>query len=60
MNFKSNHREEKSPCVYKTLYLPERLKDQVEKLAADSGTSFNKLSVKMIEYCLKEIEGPRG
>lgn len=59
MTFKANFREEKTPCVYKTLYLPEKLKDQVEKLAADSGTSFNKLSVKMIEYCLKEMEGPQ-
>lgn len=42
--------------IYKTIYLSRELIDAIEKLAADSNTSFNNIVVSMIEYCLDDID----
>ena len=42
--------------IYKSLYIPEALAEQVERLASKNGTSFSKMVVRMIEYCLKDME----
>lgn len=46
----------KKKNISKSLYIPERLADRVEKIAAENGTSFSNMVVSMIEYCLKEME----
>ena len=53
MKFVPKSTKEKSPSVYKTLYIKEELVKEVEKIADDNNTSFNNVIVSMIETCLK-------
>lgn len=49
-------KERKKGSVYKTLYISEELMEEVNRLAIANDTSFNKMVITMIEYCLQEIE----
>ncbi len=42
--------------IYKSLYISEALAEQVDRLASKNGTSFSKMVVRMIEYCLNDME----
>ena len=54
MPFQPKQTRQKKKSVYKTLYISQELVDAVDKLAAESGTSFNNVIVSMVEYCLAE------
>ncbi len=56
MSFQPKPTKRKVEAVNKSLYLPKVIAEQIDKLAAENGTSFNNMVVSMIEYCLKEIE----
>lgn len=56
MPFQIKSRGEKASGVYKTIYLPETLREQVEQVAAANHTSFNKIVVDMIKYCLNDLK----
>ena len=45
--------KDKEPSVYKSIYIKQSLVDQVEKIAKEHDTSFNKVVVSMIESCLE-------
>lgn len=49
-------RREGKEKMYKTIYLSREMIDAIEKMAADSNTSFNNIVVSMIEYCLNDTE----
>lgn len=53
MKFVPKKTKEKEPTSYKTLYLKEKLVNEVEKIAKENDTSFNNVVVSMIETCLK-------
>ena len=53
MKFVPKKTKEKEPTAYKTLYLKEKLVNEVEKIAKENNTSFNNVVVSMIETCLK-------
>lgn len=53
MKFIPKKTKEKEPTSYKTLYLKEKLVNEVEKIAKENNTSFNNVVVSMIETCLK-------
>jgi hypothetical protein len=53
MKFVPKKTKEKEPTSYKTLYLKEKLVNEVEKIAKENNTSFNNVVVSMIETCLK-------
>lgn len=52
VNFKIKQTKEKEECTYKTVYLKQKLVDEIEKLAIDNKTSFNNVVISMIEACL--------
>lgn len=52
MDFKIKQTKEKEECTYKTVYLKQKLVDEIEKLAIDNKTSFNNVVISMIEACL--------
>ncbi len=54
MPFEPKKTKNKVTSVYKTLYISEALVKEVDRLAGESGTSFNNIVVSMIEYCLDE------
>ncbi len=56
MPFEPKSAKKKGKGIYKSLYISEDIAEQVDKLAAENGTSFNNMVVSMIEYCLKEME----
>ena len=56
MPFEPGKAKMKKESVYKTLYISEELVEKVDQLAAENDTSFNKMVVTMIKYCLKEME----
>lgn len=53
MKFIPKETKQKEPSVYKTLYLKEKLVEQVNKIVKENNTSFNNVVVSMIETCLK-------
>ena len=56
MPFEPKSAKKKGKGIYKSLNISEDIAEQVDKLAAENGTSFNNMVVSMIEYCLKEME----
>lgn len=54
MSFGPDMIQRKGEAAYKTIYLRQRLIDQIDKIAAENETSFNSVVVSMIEQCLKE------
>ncbi len=52
--FKPKKTQHKVKSGYKTIYLPQILIDEIEKIAKENTTSFNNVVVSMIEYCLEE------
>ena len=54
MAFQPKETKNKVKSRYKTLYLSEKLIEQIDKIAADNETSFNNVVVSMIEHCLNE------
>jgi len=56
MPFGKDNIQRKGEAAYKTIYLRQRLIDQIEKLAAENETSFNAIVTSMIEQCLKDYE----
>lgn len=54
MPFGPDNIQRKGEAAYKTIYLRQRLIDQIEKIAAENETSFNSIVVSMIEQCLKD------
>lgn len=54
MSFGPDKIQRKGEAAYKTIYLRQRLIDQIDKIAAENETSFNSVVVSMIEQCLKE------
>ncbi len=54
MPFKPKETRNKVESVYKTLYISQELVNAVDKMAAESKTSFNNIVVSMVEYCLNE------
>ena len=52
MKFVPKKTKEKEPSTYKTLYLKEKLVEEIEKIAKENNTSFNNVIVSMIETCL--------
>lgn len=54
MPFGPDNIQRKGEAAYKTIYLRQRMIDQIEKIAAENETSFNSIVVSMIEQCLKD------
>ena len=53
MTIKINFEKEKITSSYKTIYLKDKIIDDINKISIKYDTSFNNVVVKMIEYCLK-------
>jgi len=54
MPFGPDNIQRKGEAAYKTIYLRQRLIDQIDQIAAENETSFNSIVVSMIEQCLKD------
>jgi len=54
MGFSPKPTRQKEKAGYKTLYLSQKLIDEIDKIAKENNTSFNNVIVSMIEYCLNE------
>lgn len=54
MKFKLKPTKEKEESVYKTVYLKQKLVNQITQIAVENDTSFNNVVVSMIESCLAE------
>lgn len=52
MDFKIKDTKNKQKAVYKTIYIKQKLIDQIEKIATENHTSFNNVVISMIEACL--------
>ena len=57
MVFEIKKTKDKSGAINKSLYLPESLAKQIQQIAVEHDTSFNKIVVSMIEHCLKDGPG---
>lgn len=58
MPFGPENIQRKGEAAYKTIYLRQRLIEQIEQIAAENETSFNAVVVSMIEQCLKDYQNP--
>lgn len=58
MPFGPDNIQRKGDAAYKTIYLRQRVIDQIEQIASDNETSFNAVVTSMIEQCLKEYNTP--
>ena len=56
MSFELKKTKNKVMASYKTLYISDRLVEQIEKIAKENDTSFNNVIISMIEYCLESNE----
>lgn len=54
MPFIPKKTQKKVKAGYKTIYLPQSLIEEIERIAKENSTSFNNVVVSMIEYCLEE------
>ena len=54
MKFKIKRTRDKEACTYKTLYIKKEVSEQIEKIATEYNTSFNKVVISMIEACLSD------
>ncbi|HIY74205.1 MAG TPA: hypothetical protein H9826_09590 [Candidatus Intestinimonas merdavium] len=54
MPFELKPTRKKVPSVYKSLYINERLAEQLDRIAKENETSFNNVVISMIEHCLAE------
>ena len=54
MPFELKPTRKKVPSVYKSLYINERLVEQLDRIAKENETSFNNVVISMIEHCLSE------
>jgi hypothetical protein len=57
MGWELKKTKEKVKCSYKTLYISDRLIEQIDKIAKDNNTSFNNVITSMIESCLSNKSG---
>ena len=57
MPFELKPTRKKVPSVYKSLYINERLAEQLDRIAKENETSFNNVVISMIEHCLAEGGG---
>ena len=55
MPFELKPTRKKVPSVYKSLYINERLVEQLDRIAKENETSFNNVVISMIEHCLAEV-----
>ena len=55
MPFNPDNIPRKGEAAYRSLYLRQRMIDQIEQIAKERETSFNAVVVSMIEQCLDEI-----
>lgn len=58
MPFDASEKPKPVPYTYRTLYLPVALKEEVDRLASENHSSFNKMVIRMIEYCLNDMKEP--
>lgn len=56
MPFNPDKIQRKGEAAYRTVYLRQRMIDEIEKIAKERETSFNAVVVSMIEQCLKDYE----
>lgn len=56
MPFEPKKTRNKVESAYKSIYLRQTMIDELDRLAAKHGTSFNNIVVTMIEQCLKDIK----
>ena len=54
MPFVPKKTREKEPASYKSLYIKDKLINEIEKIAKDNNTSFNNVIISMIEQCLEK------
>ena len=54
MKFEIKKTKEKENASYKSLYIKDKLADEIYKIAKDNNTSFNNVVISMIEHCLKK------
>lgn len=50
----------RDPSVYRSIYLPERLAEAVERIAWRENVSFNRVIVSMIAFGIEELERAEG
>lgn len=53
MKFEVKKTKEKETASYKTLYIKDKLVEEIETIAKENNTSFNNVIISMIEHCLK-------
>ncbi len=58
MSFNAEHVNKREESVNKSLYIKRSLVERIDKIAKESGTSFNNVVISMIESCLKDESGP--
>ena len=56
MPFEPKKTRKKVESAYKSIYLRQTVIDELDRLAAKYGTSFNNIVVTMIEQCLEDIK----
>ncbi|MBC8570321.1 hypothetical protein [Zongyangia hominis] len=56
MPFIPKKTKNKEKSSYKTLYISDKLIEQITAIAKENNTSFNNVVVSMIEHCLEENE----
>ena len=56
MPFEPKKTRRKVESAYKSIYLRQTVIDELDRLAAKYGTSFNNIVVTMIEQCLEDIK----
>ena len=54
MAFEPNQVRKREESINKSIYIKRSLVERIEKIAKESGTSFNNVVISMIESCLKE------
>ena len=54
MSFIPKQATNKDSSVYKSLYIKEKLVQEIEKICKKHNTSFNNVIISMIEKCLEE------
>lgn len=54
MSFNAEQVNKREESVNKSLYIKRSLVERIDKIAKESGTSFNNVVISMIESCLKD------
>lgn len=53
MKFVLNNDKDKSKSSYKSLYISNDLIEEIDRIARENDTSFNRVVVSMVEYALE-------